>query len=330
MVEFLNKIGLKPKVWLSIGVAVILLLVLLIVLIPGGEPEENSPPTESGTVAETNRPKTTEEMTEMTEEKVSPTEETVIEETESISTEIETETSSQEATEEMTTEVSTEVVTEAVTAEPTEPYIPPTVPTYTGPAPTAPPPTESEILEPVDTNPVTCEQFARYSGQFVEDGRDELVENVAAILVTNHSGQFIDLCTLEYEVDGKTATFVITGLPAGRSAWIIESSRMVVSDDAEFRYVNNVSALKSEVISSTNKVTITADGNMLTAVNNTSEKLEGVYIYYKTLHTDGNFLGGITYLVDFGDLEPGTPVEKLAGHYAEGTTEIVRIGWKDS
>lgn len=336
MVNFLNKIKSKPKLWLSIGVALALLLILVIILIPSGRPEENSPPTESATEAETKLPETTEGETEATEEIATSMEETEIVETEPESMVEQTEISVPETTEALTEET-TEVHTEQITPStapvytepaPTEPT--PTEPTPTEPTPTEPAPTEPVILEPVDTSPVTSEQFARFSGQFVEDGSDELVENVAAMLVTNHSGQFIDLCTLEYEIDGKTAIFVITGLPSGRSAWIMESSRMVVSDDAEFRYVDNVSALKNGVISSTDKITITSDGNMLTAVNNTSEKLEEVYIYYKTLHTDGNFLGGITYLVDFGDLESGIPVEKLAGHYAEETTEIVRIGWKDS
>ena len=68
---------------------------------------------------------------------------------------------------------------------------------------------------------------------------------------------------------------------------------------------------------------------MLTAVNNTGEKLEGVFVYYKTLHTDGNYLGGITYMTTFGDLEPGEKKTELAGHYDKDKTEIVRIGWKE-
>jgi hypothetical protein len=69
---------------------------------------------------------------------------------------------------------------------------------------------------------------------------------------------------------------------------------------------------------------------MLTAVNNTDRTLDNVFIYYKTLHTDGNFFGGITYLVDFGTLAPGGSAQSVAGHFQEGKTEIVRIGWQKS
>ena len=55
--------------------------------------------------------------------------------------------------------------------------------------------------------------------------------------------------------------------------------------------------------------------------------LEDVFVYYRCLHTDGNFLGGVTYRVDFGTIAPGESVEVLAGHYSD-SARIVRIGWK--
>ena len=72
------------------------------------------------------------------------------------------------------------------------------------------------------TEDVVCKQFSSFSGQYVEDGSDVLVENVASMLVTNKSDRFLDLATLEYEIDGKKATFVVTGLPAGKSTWVME------------------------------------------------------------------------------------------------------------
>lgn len=185
-----------------------------------------------------------------------------------------------------------------------------------------------EPTEEIASGDLSCDQFGIFSGQFLEDGRDELVENVAVVLVTNRTDRFLDFATLTFDIDGQTATFILSGLPAGRSAWVMEATRMTATNSSVFTYLNCVDAFRDDVTASTDKVTITSDGNMLTAVNNTSETLEGVFIYYRTLHTDGNFLGGITYRVDFGTLEPGTPVETLAGHFNKDTTEIVRIGWQ--
>lgn len=201
------------------------------------------------------------------------------------------------------------------------------------PPQTDPPGTEPPVTtaRPTQSGPedIRVRQYARFSGQYVEDGRDELVENVAAILVTNSSDQFLDLATLTYDIDGEDAVFVVTGLPAGSSAWVMESSRRVIPDDAAFTFLECVTAFRSNAAADTSQVSIYADANMLTAVNNTDRTLENVFVYYKTLHSDGNFFGGITYRVDFGTLEPGGSAQSLAGHYSGDDTRIVRIGWAD-
>lgn len=184
--------------------------------------------------------------------------------------------------------------------------------------------TEEDVIE----EDISCNILASFSGQFVEDGTDELVQNVAAILVTNDSDQFLDLASLQFEIDGQAATFMVTGLPAGKSAWVMEKSKLNVSGDSTFAYKGCVTSFRDNVAASTDKITITSDGNMLTATNNTQETLNNVFVYYKVLHTDGYYFGGITYLTNFGTLEPGASVEALAGHYTEGKTEIVRIGWQ--
>lgn len=221
----------------------------------------------------------------------------------------------------------------------TEPTDPPdeTLPEQTEPAQTDPPDVFEDPDPPAPTQPVQVEgekdlqirQIARFSGQYVEDGRDELVKNVAAILVTNRSDQFLDLATLTYDVDGMEATFVVTGLPAGTSAWVMEAQRMVIPDDASFEPLECVTSFRDDVTVDLDSVSIYADANMLMAVNNTDRTLEHVFVYYKNLHTDGNFFGGITYRVDFGTLEPGASAEVLAGHYSVEHSELVRIGWVD-
>ncbi|MBQ8621897.1 MAG: hypothetical protein IJ422_06250 [Oscillospiraceae bacterium] len=191
-----------------------------------------------------------------------------------------------------------------------------------------PPPEGDGSSGKATSEDIVCKEFARFSGQYVEDGRDEPVENVAAILVTNTSDSFLDLATLTYTIDGKTATFVVTGLPAGRSAWVMENSRMTIGADASFTFVDCVSAFRDNAVTSTRNLTIRSNGNMLTAINNTGTTLKNVAVYYKVVHTDGNYFGGITYMASFDTLAPGEALETLAGHYQDGSTEIVRISWQ--
>lgn len=170
---------------------------------------------------------------------------------------------------------------------------------------------------------------AIFFGQYVEDGRDELVENVAAIQVTNNSVRYLELATLLYEIDGQTATFVATGIPPGRTAWVMEKSRMTVTGEVDFNYQGSTTSFRDDVTATSETIQITSDGNMLTAVNNSGKTLENIVVYYKALHVDGNYLGGITYVVDFGEVKTGESSETLAGHYKEGRAEIVRIDWTE-
>lgn len=173
---------------------------------------------------------------------------------------------------------------------------------------------------------LSCKYFSRFSGQYVEDSRDEMVENVAAMLVTNTTDRYLDIGMLYYSIDGKDAIFIVTGLPAGESAWVMEATQLTVTNSSTFTFVDMVTSFRDDVVAQSGEVSITVNGNMLTATNNTSRTLNSVCVYYKSVHTDGNYFGGITYLVDFGTLAPGESAEVLAGHYSENS-RIVRIGW---
>lgn len=197
-----------------------------------------------------------------------------------------------------------------------------------------------EIVIPTYTEPdnedgliaggrLTCDRYSIFSGKYVEDGKDEPVENVAAILVTNHSDQFLDYALLTYDIGGETAQFRVTGLPAGRSAWVMEINRLEIDASAVFLYVESEYSFRDGVISSSPGITITDGGNRLIATNNTNETLENFFVYYKTVYIDGNFFGGITYAVEFGTLKSGETATVPAGHYVRSGSEIVRIGWQD-
>ena len=186
-----------------------------------------------------------------------------------------------------------------------------------------------EDNEAVEEGNIKCTEFSIFSGQFVEDGKDELVQNVAAMLVTNHSDKFLEFATLQYEIDGKEAYFVVTGLHAGQSAWVMEKSRLTIGNDAKFTYIGCVDSFRDDVVKSTDKIDISTSVNMMTVKNNTDKTLKDVCVYYKVKHTDGKYLGGITYVVNFGELKRGESLEKLAGHYDEEKAEVVRISFNE-
>lgn len=187
---------------------------------------------------------------------------------------------------------------------------------------TSPPETTSPPVEAL-----SCLQFSRYSGQYVEDGSDEEVSGVAAILVTNPTSRFLDLATVTYEVGDTTATFEITGLPPGGTAWVLEKERLRLEDGWEFTYKDSSYTFRSDAIRQTDLLSVESDGDTLTVTNVSGQTLENVCLYYKIKHSDGNYLGGITYMMEFGTLEPGGSMRKQSTHYGS-SAEIVRYSYQ--
>lgn len=194
-------------------------------------------------------------------------------------------------------------------------------------------PEEPEPTEPVTTKPpeqqLILTDYGIYSGAFVEDSTDQPVENVAALLVTNGSDQYLDFAMLTYDLDGEEATFMVSGLPAGTSAWVLESSRKTANADTDFQHKDTITSFRKNAVNSLEGVDLQFNGTMLKAINTTDKTFREVTIYYKVLHSDGNFLGGITYMVPLGDLAPGQSTEKIAGHFQPDNSYIVRIGYQE-
>ena len=77
----------------------------------------------------------------------------------------------------------------------------------------------------------------------------------------------------------------------------------------------------------TNDLAVSREGNALTVRNVSGRSLKNVCVYYKNHLEDGTFLGGITYMMSFGDIEPGASVTKGSGHLGSNS-EIVRYSYQ--
>ena len=180
-----------------------------------------------------------------------------------------------------------------------------------------------------ESGDITCDRFGNFSGVYVEDGSDVPIENVAAALITNQTDSYLEYASLTVDIGGKTAVFVVTGLPAHKSAWVLEKNKMSLGSPSSFTLADCTSSFRDDVVSENDKIDIFSDGNNLTVSNKSSKTLKNFSVYYRNLHTDGNFLGGITYMVSFGDIESGASAQSVAGHFSPDSSEIVRISWQD-
>ncbi len=172
-----------------------------------------------------------------------------------------------------------------------------------------------------------CLEITRYSGAYVEDGKNEQVENVAAILVENRSEQFLDLAKVTYCVGDRVATFNVTGLPAGEKAWVLEAEKMQIEGTPTFEFLDCESTFRKDAVLTTKLLDVQTKDNVLTVENKADKTLKNVCVYYKNVNSDGNFLGGITYMLGFDTLQEGQTAQRESAHFGVNS-RIVRFSYQ--
>lgn len=179
---------------------------------------------------------------------------------------------------------------------------------------------------PVDST-LRCLEISRFSGQFVEDGTDCQVTDVAAILVANYTGKFVDLATVTYTVGDRTATFKVTGLADGEQAWVLESNAMQISPSDQLEFDDCRISYHADPMLTTDALQVSRDGHALTLTNVSSDTLANVCVYYKNRMDEGMFMGGITYQMIFEDMAPGQTVTLSRDHFVDRSV-IVRFSYQ--
>lgn len=174
-----------------------------------------------------------------------------------------------------------------------------------------------------------CAEYSRFTGAYPEDGSGRPVTDVAAIKVTNASEKFLDYALIQCDIGAdRVGTFKVTGLPAGKSAWVLEQDAMTIAEGERFQArMCTDYAFRSDAITQTDRLSVTVEGNSVTVMNRSDETLENVCIYYKVCHDDGNYFGGFTPVLAFGTLPPGQGTRKQSAYFGDGA-EIVRFSFQ--
>ena len=123
-----------------------------------------------------------------------------------------------------------------------------------------------------------CLEFTSYSGAFYEDGSNEQVENIAAILVENRSEEFLEKATITYDVGDDTATFVATAIPAGAKCWVLEQNRMKMSADLKFEFVDCVSGFKQGTSLNEDVMLVETEDDVITVTNKSEDTMYSVVL----------------------------------------------------
>lgn len=177
---------------------------------------------------------------------------------------------------------------------------------------------------------LVCMEYSRYSGPFPEDGSGRNVENVAAMRVHNSSDKFLDYAVIRAWVGSQQGTFRVTGLPPGGTVWVLEQEGLTLTPGERFVATDCEDYFfREDAVYSSDKLSVETEGNSLTVTNRSDVTLKNVCTYYKTVHGDGNYFGGISYLLEFGELAPGQTVTRRSSHFGPDS-RIVRLSFQES
>lgn len=172
---------------------------------------------------------------------------------------------------------------------------------------------------------LVVEQISPYSGYFIEDGSDEDVSNIAAIVLTNNGGD-LDFVGIGIAQGSRSLAFSASQIPAGSSVIIQEQNRAAYADGDFYSCTATTTESSGfDLMADSVRIEDNKD-DTFTIANITDETIPEVTVYFKNYLPDENvYVGGVTYHVTLTDIEPETGVVVTSSHYATGYSDIVEI-----
>ncbi len=170
------------------------------------------------------------------------------------------------------------------------------------------------------------ESIGGYAGSFLEDGSDEPMANVTAMLLTNQSEQMLQIAEIDFQVnETETAHFKVTDLPAGTSVLVLESNRREFREEDNYSYGDAATGYMEQPSLEEDKFEVIGKEGKIILKNKTQKTYQKVYIYYKYVQLGGAYLGGITYRTPFENVAGGAEVEAVAVHFNPESSKIMAV-----
>lgn len=172
------------------------------------------------------------------------------------------------------------------------------------------------------------EKFGSYTGIYMEDGSDEIVGNVAMILVTNTGEEYIQYAEVTVSCGGEEGFFTLSTLFPGESVVVLEQSRKAYADfSGEVNAIaENVAVFSEAPILYEEQLKVQGLNGALNITNISDKDItETISIYYKNSSSDMLY-GGITYRVQItGGLKAGEIKQIISDHFSDVGSRIMFI-----
>lgn len=163
-----------------------------------------------------------------------------------------------------------------------------------------------------------------YDGPFWEDGTNEQVSGVAALVVENQGGLMVTGGAVILEMGKDRMVFELSYLPPGATVLVLEKDRRPYCRESP---VTCYGWTKEEYPEDPGLVSVGSTGlDSMTVTNHTGSTVAGVQVHYKNYDpATGMFLGGITYCVTQTDLMPREVRQLNPQNFSARESRIVQV-----
>jgi hypothetical protein len=167
------------------------------------------------------------------------------------------------------------------------------------------------------------QHMVQYEGPFLEDGSQEPVAEVAALMICNPRKQGISRAELVLWQGEEQLEFCITYLPPGGKILVLEKNGKRYSKEAITQCVCAVLQV-GDFYEEKGELAVVEQQDVLIVENRTQRFIERVVVYYKEYIQSGNYyLGGRTRTAVLEGLQPGERRQILPYGYAPGYSRVI-------
>lgn len=186
----------------------------------------------------------------------------------------------------------------------------------------------ADVTLPVDIAGTTlrAEQLVYYEGNYMEDGSDQEVVDIAGLQVRNYGREMVDLAEITLRRGTMVMHFQFECIPPGGAAVALEGEKQKCIYNHFTSCTGQQSTLNRQWVGSDCVRVEFVDGNRVRLANQTNQTFENLKLYYKTcLEGRDVSIGGRAYVAEIGTLDPYGVVERSPDHLANGNTRILGV-----
>lgn len=178
---------------------------------------------------------------------------------------------------------------------------------------------------------LVLENISSYDGEFVEDGSDAQVSNVAVAVFRNNGSTCLEFGAVKVKQGDRTLEFEFSTIGSGDRIAVLEKNAQQYSGEAITSAIPSLAEVASFEMSASQVKVEELEGGDLQVTNISGQDIPCVRIFYKFYMADQKaYVGGITYNSKITDLKAGKTVTVTPSHYKDGSSRVVMVRTYDS